>query len=95
MLVSQLFIGMVFCLGMLLALGRGERLSLTATLSRSQEVSESQAEVLSAIIDTMHDGLTVIDETGQVLRRNPAGAEMVRDRARQLEQPSATPSSRS
>ena len=78
MLVSQLFIGLVFCLGILLALGRGERLSLTATLSRSQAVTESQAEVLSAIIDTMHDGLTVIDETGQVLRRNPAGAEMVR-----------------
>jgi len=77
-LVSQLFIGMVFCLGILLALGRGERLSLTATLTRSQAVSESQAEVLSAIIDTMHDGLTVVDETGQVLRRNPAGAEMVR-----------------
>ncbi len=77
-LVSQLFIGLVFCLGILLALGRGERLSLTANLSRSQAVSESQAEVLSAIIDSMHDGLTVIDETGQVLRRNPAGAEMVR-----------------
>jgi signal transduction histidine kinase len=77
-LVSQLFIGLVFCLGILLALGRGERLSLTATLSRSQAVSESQAEVLTAIIDSMHDGLTVIDETGQVLRRNPAGAEMVR-----------------
>lgn len=77
-LVSQLFIGLVFCLGILLALGRGERLSLTATLTRSQAVSESQAEVLSAIIDTMHDGLTVIDETGQVLLRNPAGAEMVR-----------------
>jgi signal transduction histidine kinase len=77
-LVSQLFIGLVFCLGILLALGRGERLSLTANLSRSEAVSESQAEVLAAIIDAMHDGLTVIDENGQVLRRNPAGAQMVR-----------------
>ena len=32
-LVSQLFIGLVFCLGTLLALGRGERLALTSTLS--------------------------------------------------------------
>ena len=68
----------MFCLGILLSLGRGERLSLTATLSSTQAVSESQAEVLSAIIDTMHDGVTLIDESGQVLRRNPAGAEMVR-----------------
>jgi signal transduction histidine kinase/integral membrane sensor domain MASE1 len=77
-LVSQLFIGLVFCLGILLALGRGERLSLTANLSRSQAASQNQAEVLTAIIDAMHDGLTVIDEDGQVLLRNPAGAQLVR-----------------
>ena len=34
--------------------------------------------MMSAIIDSMHDGLTVIDERGQVLVRNPAGAAMVR-----------------
>jgi signal transduction histidine kinase len=77
-LVSQLFIGLVFCLGILLALGRGERLSLTANLTSAQAVSASQAEVLSTIIDSMHDGVTVVDETGQVLRRNPAGSEMLR-----------------
>ncbi len=77
-LVSQLFIGLVFCLGILLALGRGERLSLSATLSSEQAVSATQTEVLSTIIDSMHDGLSVIDEDGEVLRRNPAGAEMIR-----------------
>ncbi len=84
-LVSQLYVGLVFCLGILLALGRGERLSLSASLTSTQAVSESQAEVLSAIIDTMHDGLSVIDETGQVLRRNPAGAEMLRTDADRLD----------
>ena len=77
-LVSQLFIGLIFCLGTLLALGRGERLALTDTLTSAREASQDQADVLSAIIDAMHDGLTVIDESGQVLRRNPAGAEMAR-----------------
>ena len=33
---------------------------------------------MSTIIDTMHDGVTVIDERGQVHQRNPAGAEMIR-----------------
>ena len=33
---------------------------------------------MSTIIDSMHDGVTVIDERGQVLQRNPAGAEMIR-----------------
>jgi signal transduction histidine kinase/integral membrane sensor domain MASE1 len=77
-LVSQLFIGLVFCLGILLALGRGERLALTDTLTRARATSQSQADVLSTIIDSMREGVTVMDETGQVLRRNPAGAELVR-----------------
>ncbi len=77
-LVSQLFVGMVFCLGTLLALGRGERLELTRTLSTAQEAAQSQAELMSTIIDSMHDGVSLVDERGQVVRRNPAGAAMVR-----------------
>ena len=76
-LISQLFIGMVFCLGTLLALGRGERLGLTSTLASAQQAAQSQAELMSTIIDSMHDGVSVIDERGQVVRRNPAGAAMV------------------
>jgi signal transduction histidine kinase len=77
-LVSQVFIALVFGLGVMLSLGRSEVLTLTDTVTTTRAVSESQADVLSAIIDTMHDGLTVIDANGQVLRRNPAGAQMVR-----------------
>jgi signal transduction histidine kinase len=33
---------------------------------------------MSTIIDSMHDGVTLVDERGQVIKRNPAGAEMVR-----------------
>jgi signal transduction histidine kinase len=77
-LVAQLFIGLVFSLGTLLSLGRSERLALTSTLSSARVASESQAHLMSTIIDTMHDGVTVIDERGQVLQRNPAGAEMIR-----------------
>jgi len=77
-LVSQLFVGLVFCLGTLLALGRGERLALTRTLSAAQEAAESQAELMSTIIDSMHDGVSLVDERGQVVLRNPAGAELIR-----------------
>jgi signal transduction histidine kinase len=77
-LISQAFLGLVFCLGMLLALGRSERLALTHNLLSSRAASESQARLMSTIIDTMHDGVTVLDESGQVLQRNPAGAQMVR-----------------
>ncbi len=77
-LISQVFLGLVFCLGMLLSLGRSERLALTHTLLSARAASESQARLLSAIIDTMHDGVTVLDEDGQILQRNPAGAQMLR-----------------
>ena len=77
-LVSQLFIGLVFCLGILLALGRRERLALTDTLTSARTSSQNQADLLSTIIDSMHEGVTVMDATGRVLRRNPAGAALVR-----------------
>jgi signal transduction histidine kinase len=83
-LVSQLFVGMVFCLGTLLALSRGERLALTRTLSTAEEAAQGQAQLMSTIIDSMHDGVSLIDERGQVVRRNPAGAELVRTRADSL-----------
>ena len=77
-LVSQLFVGLVFCLGTVLSLGRSERSTLTGNLHAERVASESQALQMSMIIDTMHDGVTVIDEQGQVRQRNPAGAEMIR-----------------
>ena len=77
-LVAQLFIGLVFCLGVALALSRAERLALTSTISHARTASESQARLLSAIIDAMHDGVTVLNEDGRVQQRNPAGAEMIR-----------------
>jgi signal transduction histidine kinase/integral membrane sensor domain MASE1 len=77
-LIAQLFIALVFCLGTLLALGRAERQALTRTLSAARAESEGQALLMTTVIDSMHDGVSVIDEHGQVRKRNPAGAEMVR-----------------
>ncbi len=42
-LVSQLFVGLVFCLGTVLSLGRSERLTLTSNLHAERVASESQA----------------------------------------------------
>jgi signal transduction histidine kinase len=77
-LVAQLFIGLAFCLGTLLAMGRTERQALTRTLSEARAAAENQARLMSAIVNSMHDGVTVLNEDGQVVNRNPAGAEMVR-----------------
>ena len=75
-LVSQSFLVLVVVLGLVLALGQAERSALTRTLARAQVRSEAQALMLSAVIDSMHDGLTVVDRAGRVLMRNEAGARI-------------------
>jgi signal transduction histidine kinase len=77
-LISQLFIALVFCLGTLLALGRGERHALTRTISSARAESEAHALFLSTVIESMHEGVSLIDESGQVVLRNSAGALLSR-----------------
>ncbi len=77
-LVCQFFMALVFCLGIVLALSRTERATLTRTITEARASAENQARLMSTIIDSMHDGVTVLEEGGQVLKRNPAGAEIIR-----------------
>ena len=89
--------GLVFCLGILLALGRSERLSLTATLTRSAgRLPTSQAQRCSrAIIDSMHRRADRDRrDPARCCVRNTAGAEIVRTEPERLNN-LATPSSRS
>ena len=75
-LVAQGFVVLVVGLGLVLAMGQAERTALTRTLARAQVRSESQALMLSAVIDSMHDGLSVVDREGRILMRNEAGARI-------------------
>lgn len=71
-LVAQLFVGMVAVVGLALALGRDERHDLIDVLRAAQEAATGQARLMSTIVDSMSEGLTVVDEQGRVLLRNPA-----------------------
>lgn len=44
---------------------------------RARLVSQSQARLLSTIVDSLRDGLVVIDARGEVLLRNPAGSALL------------------
>ena len=61
----QLFVALVALVGLALALGRDERAQLHSELAREKEL-------LGAIIDSMADGLAVIEPDGRVSLRNPA-----------------------
>ncbi|MDI6098976.1 ATP-binding protein [Actinoplanes sp. NEAU-A12] len=83
-LVVQLFIGMVAVIGLALALGRDERRALMrqltaekADLAAQKEQAQQHGQLLTAIIDSMADGLTVIDAEGRVLLRNAATVRLL------------------
>jgi diguanylate cyclase (GGDEF)-like protein len=76
-LVAQVFIGMIAVIGLALALGRDERVALVDDLRAAQRTATGQAKLMNAIVDSMSEGLTVIDEEGRLLLRNPAARDLV------------------
>ncbi|GAA2672880.1 ATP-binding protein [Actinoplanes palleronii] len=76
-LVAQVFVGMVAVIGLALALGRDERQTLMAQLAVEKEDAVQRSALKRAIIDSMADGLTVIDADGQVLLRNDATVRLL------------------
>jgi signal transduction histidine kinase/integral membrane sensor domain MASE1 len=76
-LVAQVFVVLVAVVGLVLALGRDERLALLRELTEGKEEAARQAALLSAIVDSMGDGLSVVDEHHRVLLRNPAAVRLL------------------
>jgi PAS domain S-box-containing protein len=76
-LVAQVFVGMVAVIGLALALGRDERQTLMTQLAAEKEDAAQRAALKRAIIDSMADGLAVIDADGHVLVRNDAAARLL------------------
>ncbi|GGK07113.1 hypothetical protein GCM10010123_41160 [Pilimelia anulata] len=76
-LVAQAFVGMVAVVGLALALGRDEKAALVAQLTRARQEAGAQAGLLTAIIDSMSDGVGVLDATGRFVVRNPAATALL------------------
>ena len=74
-LVLQAYVAMVVVLTLALSVGRREILALN---DRIQE----QATMVRTIVDTMADGVSVIDATGRMVLRNPAAQALVGDTRR-------------
>jgi signal transduction histidine kinase len=68
----QLFVTLVAVVGLALALAREERQALLTALAQEKEQVKHHAGLLTAIIDSMADGLAVIGPDNRVTLRNPA-----------------------
>ncbi|WP_460841765.1 ATP-binding protein [Nocardioides marmoraquaticus] len=89
-LLAQCFMGMVLVVGILLALASEERRLLARTLRRAHDEASNQAALLSTVIDSMREGITLVDAEGRVLLQNPAGDDLLRRRTDDRHQVDAT-----
>jgi signal transduction histidine kinase len=78
-MVAQVYVGLIAVIGLSLALSRDERAALVADLNSQNDEQARQSALLSAIIDSMDDGLSVVDAAGRVVLRNRAGVRLLGD----------------
>ncbi|SES40806.1 ATP-binding protein [Actinokineospora terrae] len=76
-LVVQLFVTVVAVIGFALALSRDERDTLVRQLALETDETNRRAALTRAIIDSMADGLSVVDAEGRVTLRNPAALRLL------------------
>jgi PAS domain-containing protein len=69
--VAQLYVGLVSVIGLALAIARDERRRLLSDLGSARDRAEEQAALLTTVVDTMSEGVRVVDAAGRVVVRNP------------------------
>ncbi len=76
-LVGQLYAATVTLIGLVLALSRDERVALTDALAAEKQRAIQQATLLNTVVNSMADGLAVIDLDGRHLLCNPMIASLL------------------
>jgi PAS domain-containing protein len=75
--LAQLYVGLVCILGLWLSLAEEERARLIAALTVAIDGAVAKAGLLTAIVDTMSEGVQAVDADGQVLVRNPVARRLL------------------
>lgn len=76
-LVVQAFILVTAVTGLSLALLRDERDALVRTVAQQAREAADQARMLTTVMESMHEGVLVVDPTGAVVLRNAAATELL------------------
>ena len=75
-LLVQLFLIATACLGLALSTSLDEREALVIELRQSTDEATDQAQLLNAVVNSMAEGLIVVDDSGRWLLRNPAASRV-------------------
>lgn len=78
-LVVQAYLAVVVALNLTLSVARRELLLVNRRLAESESASKEQAVLLRTIVDTMADGVSVLDANGRLVLRNEAASLLVGD----------------
>lgn len=75
--ISQTFMAVLVVFGLTVSLARRDRVLLIRDLRVAREQLAARAALLSAVVDSMRDGVTVVDATGRVFLRNSSGERIL------------------
>ena len=75
-LLVQLFLIATACVGLALSTSLDEREALLTELRKSTDEATDQAQLLNAVVNSMAEGLIVVDDSGRWLLRNPAASRV-------------------
>ncbi|MDF1603426.1 ATP-binding protein [Nocardioides sp. YIM 152315] len=78
-LVFQSYLAVIVALNLTLSVARQELLLANHRLAQSRAESQEQATMLRTILDTMGDGVSVLDVDGRLVLRNRAAGQLVGD----------------
>ncbi|WP_436521442.1 ATP-binding protein [Actinoplanes sp. HUAS TT8] len=76
-LIVQLYIGILALVGLSLAFSRDERTGLIERLRASEHEATEKAGLMTTIINSMTEGLAILDQSGRLVLRNPAAGRLL------------------
>jgi signal transduction histidine kinase len=76
-LLIQLYVGILASVGLALALTRDERDTLIQRLQASEQEATDKATMMTTVVNSMTEGLAILDHTGRLVLRNPAAGRLL------------------
>lgn len=76
-LVAQVFVATTVLTGLSLAFSRGERDSANRRLAQARRQSDERARLLSAVLESMNEGLVVVEDGGRIRLSNSASKHLL------------------
>jgi signal transduction histidine kinase len=76
-MLIQLYAGILACVGLALALSRDERAGLIERLQVSEQEATDKATMMTTVVNSMTEGLAILDHTGRLVLRNPAAGRLL------------------